>query len=404
MQELSHPASSSRAHERGVALILGILFTIVTVGIVTTGMLMLHATQMKTETNFRLHGQAAQFANAGLIESLGWFRRQSAQPVVAFSPQRNTATTPPILDTDDADIGIAREFEISGVIWGRYEVWKQWDADPDPARLAWRQKVQVTDVSAQRGAAGAGNVWRIRSVGYVYRRIDGGYRFDQAPNQVLGTEILEVELRRLSLSPPGAAAVCVETGSGVVTNSKVRVVGGGGAGIFYRSGTGTPSVAAGSVTGSPALAPSTTYDASVRAVFGVDQNELRSLADDRITSSAAFPSPMPLKSLYYVDVPTLAFTAARRLEGNGIVYVKGNVTIAAGSNSFFTGFLYVDGNVTIIAPVEFNGALVCTGTLALAGVSDFVNVNYDSSALNMLRTEIGQYRLSGAIHSITAGE
>jgi hypothetical protein len=230
-------------------------------------------------------------------------------------------------------------------------------------------------------------------------------RFDVSPNQVLGTEILEVELRRLALSPPGAAAICTSNGAGCSTNAKVQVLGGGAAaGIFYLLSSGTPVVAAGSVTGTPALAPSSSYYGDVKSVFGVDASELRSLADDRISSSSAFPSPIPQKSLYYVEVPTLSLSSTKPLEGNAIVYVKGNVDIASGSNSFFTGFLYVDGNVTLRAPIEFNGTLVATGTISLTGVSDFVSLSYDAAALNALRTEIGQYRLSGAIHSFTAGE
>jgi len=367
-------------------------------------MLLMRATQQKTETSFRFHGQAAQFANAGLIETLGWFRRQASQPVSSFNPVRNTASTPQILDTAEPEVGLVREFEISGSTWGRYEVWKQWDTDPDAERLAWRQKVQASDVTTARGATGVGTVWRIRSVGYVYLRQDSNKRFDVTPNQVLGTEVLEVEIRRMTLSPPGTAAICAQTGSTITTNSQVLVMGGTGTGIYYKSSTGTPTLASGTVTGTPATASSSSYVGTVSSVFGVSTTDLRSLADDRITTDVAFPSPIPTKTLYYAEVPTLNFTATRRLEGNAIVYVKGDVVIAAGSNSFFTGLLYVEGNVTINAPCEFNGTLVATGSVALSGVADFVNVNYDAGALNSLRTEIGQYRLWGPIHSFTAGE
>lgn len=404
MQVLQDHPGTRRDGQSGVALVMGILFTIVILGIVGSGMLLLRATQQKTETSFRFHGQAAQFANAGLTEALGWFRRQASQPVTTFNPQRNTAVNPQVLDTDEPEVGLVREFEISGSIWGRYEVWKQWDADPDLERRAWRQTVQTSDVSTSRGAVGAGTVWRVRSVGYVYRRQDSSKRYDVAPNQILGTEVLEVEIRRMTLSPPGTAAVCAQTGSTISTNSQVRVLGGTGTGIYYKSSTGTPTIASGSVSGSPATASSSSYVGTVASVFGVSATDLRSLADDRITTDAAFPSPVPTKTLYYVEVPTLNFTATRRLQGNAIVYVKGNVVIASGSNSFFTGLLFVEGNVTINAPCEFNGTLVATGSVGLAGVADFVNVNYDAGALNALRTEIGQYRLWGPIHSFTAGE
>jgi hypothetical protein len=167
---------------------------------------------------------------------------------------------------------------------------------------------------------------------------------------------------------------------------------------------GTPTVAAGSVIGFPALSGTDEYNGSVDQVFSVSADELRSLSDDIITTDAAFPRPVPRNSLLYVDVPLLRFTTTRRLEGNGIVYVHGDVVLDAGTNSFFTGFLYVDGDVTLQAPVEFNGTLVATGAVTVAGVSDFANVNYDDGALSALRTEVGQYRLSGAIRSVIAAE
>jgi hypothetical protein len=391
------------ARERGTALILGVFFTIIVTGIVVTGTMVLRTNRQKTETNFRLHGQAAQFARAGLIEALSWYRKQTSQPVLAFDPRLDTAANPPVLDTIDPDIGIVREFSITGAVWGRYEVWKQWDADPIPARLDFRRKVQMTDVSLERGAATLGNVWRIRAIGYIYRRADPSRAFDEQPNHVLGRETVETEMRRLTLAPPGEAAICTRTPSTSIVNSRGRVQGGAGAGIFYPSGVGNPVVSAGSVIGSPALAPSATYDDSVEAVFGVNADDLSSLADDRIYSDATFPNPVPQKSVYYCET-NLTFTAARPLKGNGIVYVRGNVTMNLGSNSWFTGFLYVDGNVTLTAPNEFNGTLVATGYVQVLGVSDFSNVTYDDGALNALRTEVGQYRLSGAIRPVHTTE
>ena len=128
-------SSSSRGaeSESGVALILGILFTIVVTGMVLSGSLVMEAHRSKTETSFRLHGQALQFARAGLIEGLGWFRKSKTQPVTDFDPVFDPGANPPVLETIDPEIGIVREFQISGSVWGRYEVWKKWDSDPDPA-------------------------------------------------------------------------------------------------------------------------------------------------------------------------------------------------------------------------------------------------------------------------------
>ena len=84
---LHHVPGEDRSGERGVALVLAVLFTIVVVGITVTGTLILQAHRSKTSTNFITHGQAVQFSKSGLIEALGWMRKQTSQPVVTFSPQ-----------------------------------------------------------------------------------------------------------------------------------------------------------------------------------------------------------------------------------------------------------------------------------------------------------------------------
>lgn len=405
------PARSDRPREwardgrDGVALLLGILFAIIASGLVLSGTLILDAHRTKTETNFRLHGQATSFARAGVMEAMGWFRKQSAQPVVEFWPVLDTTASPPILDTIDPEIGIVREFEITGSVWGRYEVWKQWDADPDLTRLAWRKKVQVEDISAERGTSGSGNVWRLRSIGYVFRRVDPTKPFDAHPNQVLGTEILETEIRRLTLAPPGEAAICVARGDRCALTGKVHVQGVSGAGVYYRSGTGSPSASGGAkVSGSPGFSASSSYDGRVETVFGIGIDDLQTLADDRITSLADFPVPVPSNTLYYVEVPTLILDSTRPLKGSAVVFVRGDVDIRFGSKSFFSGLLYVDGDLTIREPADINGTIVCTGRVTIRGGADWVNITYDDGALTALRTEIGQYRLSGAIRSVRAKE
>src|SRR5690606_10760878 len=272
----SAPADDRRDAESGLALVLGILFTIIATGLVVSGTLSLRAHRAKIETNYRLHGQAQQFARAGLIEALGWFRKQTAQPVLTFNPILDTTATPPILDTQEPDIGIVREFQISGVVWGRYEVWKEWEGDPVPARLAWRRQVQCEDVSTQRGSAGAGNVWLVRSVAYVFQRTDPGKAYNEAPNRVLSSAILETELRRLTLAAPGMAAVCCGKPGGSAVADRVNIQGNGGAAVYHRTVSGQNiSVSGGPVTqGGISGSGTSPYDDSVQAVFGVSEDEL----------------------------------------------------------------------------------------------------------------------------------
>ncbi len=381
-------------------MLLGVMFTLVAAGIVITGAVLLRAHQTKTETNFRTKGQASQFARAGLIEAMGWFRKQSAQPVLTFQPRLDLTANPPLTETNDEDIGLVREFQISGSVWGRYEIWREWEADPIPERLIWRRQMQVRDVSMARGASGMGNVWLVKSIAHVFRRNDATKQYNEAPNHVLGTAVVETEVRRMTLVPPGMAAICIGTASGSRIASKVNVQGDTGAAVFYRrAGSAVPSVTGGAITVG-GVSGSTNYDDSTQAVFGVSDEELRGLADDRITDQAAFPTTLPPQSLYHVQVPALEFSSTRRLAGNAVVYVQGDVNFRTGNMSFFTGMLFVRGNVTMSETLEFNGTLICTGTVNITGSADWINITYDDAALNTLRTEIGQYRLSGAIRSL----
>jgi hypothetical protein len=390
-----HPGD--RSDERGVALVLAILFTIIVVGLVVTGSLVLRSHQTQTKVNFVAHGQSVQFSRSGLIEALGWMRKQTSQPILDFEPTLNMATTPPIMDTIDPEIGIVREFQITDSIWGRYEVWKEWSADPDPARLAWRQQMQTEDISGLRGNLTSGSVWRVRSLGYVFRRVDGAVPFNQAPNQVIGQDMTEVEARRLALLPPSTAALCVQSGAGVQVLTRGRVISTGGFASIW-CGAGPPPTATGvgsGITPGAIVAPSG-YDDSYEAVFGVSQQELAAMADYVVSNVADFPSPIPLNTVIVSNSP-LVFTAAKPLRGTGVVAVTGNTTITQGSYSSFSGLLYVQGNLLVREPCEIQGAVVVTGTVRLEGASDFVTLTYDDVILEKLRNAIGTYRLSSAM-------
>lgn len=393
----NHPAD--RSGERGIALVLAIFFTMIVVGLATTGALILRSHQTRTRVTFVAHGQSLQFAKSGLIEALGWMRKQTSQPVTTFEPQLDTVAVPPVLDTIDPNIGIVREFQITNSIWGRYELWRQWDTDPDPARLAWRQQMQCEDISAQRGNLSPGSVWRLRSLGYVFMRVDTTKAFDQAPNQVVGRQMAEVEVRRLALQPPGQAALCVRTGSSATIGQRGRVLGGSvAAGIYHLNGTGSPSVSGtlAEASGTPNISAATTYEDSFQDVFGVSQEELQAMSDYVVSSPTTFPSPVPVDTVVTCTVP-MTFNASRQLSGTGVVAIIGDVTIEAGSYSSFSGLLYVVGNLTMHEPSQIQGAVVVTGTVSVIGASDFATIQYDDTILQHLRQELGTYRLSSAM-------
>jgi hypothetical protein len=395
MEHHMHPPGGDHP-ERGVALVLGILFTIIVAGITVAGSLALRSHERHTRTSFVSHGQAIGFARSGLTEALGWFRKQTSQPVVTFAPVLDTLANPPILDTIDPEIGIVREFRITGTIWGRYEVWKDWPGDPDPQRLAWRNQMRVQDVSVARGNLSAGSAWRLRSIGYVFRQIDPGVPFNQLPNQILGQEVADVEVRRLALQPPGQAALCSLRGDSVNVGTRGRVVGGSnGAGVYYPLATGNPVLAGGTISGTPAQSAASGYPTGIEAVFGVGVDELKTMADMVITDANEFPAALPMDSLVVCTVP-ITFTPARPLHGTGIVVFLGNVTFQAGTNSSFSGLVYVNGSLAFRAPADIQGAVVTTGAVSLQGVTDFASIIYDDGILNSLRQSLGSYRLSGA--------
>ena len=392
------PAHDPRSGERGVALVLSILFTIVVLGITVSGSLILSSHQATTRTNFVRRGQAVQFSKSGLIEALGWMRKQTSQPVTQFWPVLDTTTTPPRRDPLDPETGRGRASQIPNPIARRCAVWKQWDLDPDAQRLAWRQQMQCEDVSSMRGNLSPGSVWRMRSIGYVFRRADPTAAFNVAPNQIIGQELSVVEARRLALQPPGQAALCTRNGSTTFVYTRGRVVGGDLAGIYFLNGTGSVTVSGSgaSVTGTPGQSATSTYEDGFEAVFGVSQSELTAMADYVITNPSAFPSPVPLNSVVFATTG-MTFSSTLPLKGTGVVAIDGNTTIGQGSYSAFSGLLYVRGNLVVREPCELQGAVVVTGSVTVQGASDYATLTYDEGVLESLRQEIGTYRLSSAM-------
>ena len=391
---------SNRDSERGTALILALMFTTVVVGIVATGTLTLKSQIAHNRTLFITNYQAVMAARSGLTEGLSWLRRQTSQPVTAFEPLLDASAVPPVLDTEDPDIGLVREFKISGNLWARYEVWKEWPADPNAERLAWREQFDCTDVSVAKVGGSAGTSWRLRSVGYVYRQMDSTAAFNVAPNQVLATEFAETDVLRAVINLPGQAAINVNDGNSCLINTNGRVRGGSFAGIYYPQGSGTPTTGPSSqnrVTGTPGLAAGTTYDDSYEAVFGLTFAELSSMADQVVTSSANFPSPLPDNSVIVADIASMQFDNSNPLQGSGLVVVRGNVTLNPGNNSLFSGLLYVEGNLTVRAPCELNGSVICTGNMTIQGSGDYATINYDEDALSAIMNSFGNYRRANSL-------
>ena len=395
---LPHP----REPERGNALLLAMFFLIVSASIVLTGTLTTDTLRQNTDHQFRVRGQATQFARSGLTEAISWFRRQTTQPVVEMAPRLEPAASPPIMDTDEPDLGLVREFRIGGRLFGRYEVWKPWAADPVPERALLRGALAARDVSRERTFGPGGTGWLLRAAGIVFERSAASRGFDELPNRVLARQVFEAEILRLRLSPPGTAAICIRDGSAATVRANTTVDGHDtAAGILSLQGTGGPNVT-GTLAGQPGFVAAADYACSTESVFGVGLRDLVTTADLVVEDVAHLPVPLPSSSLIVIDAGNLVLDASRPLRGSAVVFVNGDLTISAGSASAFTGLLYVNGNVRISAPANLDGAIVVSDghTLELIGTGDWVRVDYDPEILDHLRREIGQYRIAGPLRAI----
>ncbi len=405
------PGSLRRATQ-GIALIWALFAAMVISGVILSGTNTFIAMRTMGTSGFRAEMQARSVAEAGLVDAYAWFRRQTTQPVATFAPVRNLAAIPAINETDDASIGLARDYEILPSLWGRYEVRKTklaetWvDANAnglydygesytDTNSSGKRDpSTETRDVSAERGLSGAGTVWRLESVGTVYNRPDQLQALGAGPNQRIASTRLAAEIRRLAIVPPATAAVCARTLSTVVLGNRSRLTGGLKSGLIGPTGTGSPSLG-GEITGTPANGTvPLPWNDTVALVFGVSLTELKAMSDGSYTNVANFPSPIGDYTLHVME-GNITFDAAMPLRGTGVVVVAGNCTLAASSNSFFNGVLYVQGNLQIRAPVYLRGTVIVTGSVDIAGTGgDYSELNYDGGMISLVLKTMGQYRFS----------
>ncbi len=351
--------------------ILGTLFVLI-----STGLVLVQMSQSGLKQQLRYHGQAVNAAQAGLVEGLAWFRRQTTQPVATFAPQRDMTATPPVNETDDPSIGIVRDYEVdaNGSVWGRYEV----------------PLTGVVDVTAERAKTGTGTVWALESRGYIYIRRDPALPWDQAPNVVISRSVARSEIQRLSIVLPASAAINGARGDGVTTETRTRIYGGSDIGIAYPPGTGNPSTA-GELTGSPTRSQVDPYADGISAVFGVTQSELVAMADIVVGATSELPAKLPDMALIVIN-GNATFTAARRMTGTGVMVVLGDLTIDANSYSNYNGLVYVTGDYVQNAPSQVSGSIIGRGAVTIRGTGDFSEVFYDEPVLSQIRRHMGQYR------------
>jgi hypothetical protein len=431
-------------NERGQALIVVLVAVAVVLGLLLTTLTITTYSGRAVSRQLTYHGHTINAAQAGLTEGLSWFRRQTDQPVKAFVPVRNLGATPPVNDTDDPNIGLVREYEISapGRVWGRYELKKtpalaanatslslknRWSTSGnysandivleegtlpnDPKTSFYRSKsngnsnkkpknnshgpaavwdlVNTMDITSYKGKPSAGTVWQLESEAIVYVRNNPSVAYDVAPNRVLSRAKLRTEIQRLSLNLPAASAVSVSRGGGVsLTSTAIRIRGGTKSALMYQAGSGTPSGAA--VTPTPP-------NAQVTGTSPVMQAGITA-APSRFTIPYIFGvTQNELETMADFKVSSVASLPATLPSASLIV-----LRDPSDSNATFeftqtrpltgTGVLVVFGNLTLKANSNssFNGVIYVDGSYlqeAPSSVTGSVVVNDTST-----RT----FRMSGA--------
>lgn len=395
------------ADQRGAALVWALFFIALVTGILVSHSLEMTANRQTMDTRYRRVDLAKNIAESGLTEATAYLRRQSTQPVLSFAPQLAPEADPPRNETLEPDLGLVREFEVQGSLWGRYEI----------------RKDRAIDVSANYGEP-AGTAWDVEARGYLFQRVDAQKRFDQKPNSVVSVQTVRTEVRGLPVQVPGNAAVVVLDPTKVTMLTGSAITADGKPGIGYRKAklttTTTASEAeeegeeasrgksseshgkseeaiaknADKVTGMPKAVALEDLSIEVKDVFRLRTEQVRNLSDVVLANPKQIYGKV-VKDLAVFSPSGLVLSAdGSALRGRMLLFVDGDFVAQSGNNSDFSGVLYVNGNASIEGPFQFRGTMIVTGALKVGGTSDMVSIVNDQAAVTTLRDALSRYRLS----------
>lgn len=415
-------------NQKGSILILAVIFLFIGSTLAIVGTQLVVNTGKKVRQQQMFIAEANSVARAGVVDTLNWFRRQGV--VSGSAPWPHEAFYPrelPNGDTLDETIGLVKEFNLSHLApgqtlqeakrWGRYEVRRQ-IMDPTATATPTPDPLAARDVSAERlddAAAGSGQVWKITSIGYVYRLNDPNKAFNEAPNEILAKASIETEFRRLELNYPPCPCTAVNSGS---PTSTFRVINRGKvivpddayasqvlAALCYIQGVGS-STGTGSQIVRPPSVPANMRinslypDLKFEDVFGMSPEELRLLSDIYVENSAQVASLLKDgfdMKLVFVNGNADFNGSTLQLKGSGILVVMGNLTLGAttlGKSHIFDGIIYVQGNAVIQDLSFISGTVIAQNgmTIGRSGAFDEAWVEYNQPLLNDITQRIGQYR------------
>ena len=424
------PQPRSQGSE-GTILVWALLFSVVSAAMIVSHAAYMAANRTEMRVHYEHAALADAFARSGLTDTLGWFQRQSTQPVQTFAPQYQPSGDPPLWDTIDPSIGLVQEFEVRGNLWGRYEV----------------RSVDLADISSERGANTDGMVWDVPSRGFLYHLADPNKPFNEAPNRIIASSYVRTEIRGIALDPPAQAAVAIDDPDDLDLGPGVVIVGGPSPGVAY------PPLPVGEIApvtplevgGTPPMVEMVTYEAEPLDVFSMNYSKLESMSEYVVTEeeaqeaagggggdgSAGFALPEAIPGAPSAPAGTWEWQRERFAPGTGqkrvqrapreledeVVYFPGDLTVGTGmviegrtllvingnlivaddGELKLRGLVYVNGDATLDGNVSIDGMLVVRGKLRAGHGTGTVSISYNAMSITSLKKNVERYRMSRSI-------
>jgi len=417
MSERPGPAPAAvrpRTDEGGVALIWALFFVSLTTGILVAHSIEMSANRRTMDTRYRRVELVQQVAASGLTDATSYLRRQTIQPVATFAPQLDLEADPPINDTLDPSIGLVREFEVHGNLWGRYEV----------------RNDEAFDIS-DNYAKSPGSVWDVGARGYLYEVVDPQVAYDEKPNRILSVTAMRTEIRGFAMSLPADAAIVIPDPDRLTMLGNSVVTGDGGIAVAYQKPTQSapaPTLGA-AVTGSPVTQQIIDLDLGIPALFGMREDRLRGFADVvlqwqsprrraatedhsvrwRESHRKRRPGSRPRRgsgrtsaqmireindlAVYSPKSLTLAANGLS-LRGRMLLAINGDLQALEGNDSSFNGVVYVKGDAVIQGPFTFRGTMIVGGSLTIGGSADNVHISAAPDEVTAIQNALSRYRIS----------
>lgn len=377
----------ARAGEQGSALVWAMFFVSLTTGILVAHSFELSANRRTMDTRYRRLDLARSVAESGLTEATAFMRRQPVQPVVQFAPQLDPEADPPVDETLDPTVGLVREFEVQGNLWGRYEV----------------RKDEAVDVSASYGET-AGTVWDVGARGYLWQVVDRKVPFDQHPNRVLSVQTIRTELRGLPVDTPANAAIILLDPSRITMAAGGKIDSDGSPAVAYRAPAGPLPIAPldAAISGEPTALALPGLQVDVSSIFGMRPERVKNLCDLVLLSPRQVWGRVLKDQALFAPADLTLQPTWSSLRGRMLLVVNGDFTAQAGNNSDFSGIVFVAGNASIEGPFRFRGTMIVGGRLEVGGTGDAVQISYAAAEVQTLRAALARYRVSRDVRPATS--